>query len=610
METFVSELVTRLATTSVQTALLVALVWALCRALPRLPASTQCWLWWVVALQAVVGLIAAPLELPWLPAQISAAPTAATLMPLAEAATPLSLATSSSPAWHLPTWQGAVLVLWLAGMGVTAVRTALAWRASRALVRTSQPCRDGVLVGALRMAAEAHGLPAAPPLRLSRQITSPQLVGVLRPVLLLPMAGSIIADDDLDMALTHELVHLRRRDLWWGLLPALAQHLAFFHPLVHYAVREYGVAREAAVDAAVVAGSRHCRGDYGRLLVRLGVAPRPGAGLASASPSFLSLKRRLLMLQNTSSFPRLGAALILAAVGVVGVTPLRLVAQTAPAQASPAAEATPAPAASPAPAAAPKPAMAVAPAAPAVVPAPPAESAVPPPPAKHVPPAPPAPPAHPAPPAAPAPPAPRALPKALAEAERLSNNKQKFFWIQRDDKTYLIRDPATLKQLDALHAPQRALGERQSALGRQQAELGRQMGQASAQISAQAAAQRALADAEKAEADGTKHYEKMFFFTDVQRDQLRDAATVAEQAAKAQVDSAVIQRQVDQSLGDARRNGQGEKIEAMAQQQAALATKQAEMARQQAGASRRARKEADAVIDRAIKEGLAQRIDG
>ncbi|MEE7567722.1 hypothetical protein HH297_15760, partial [Xanthomonas sp. Kuri4-3] len=176
-----------------------------------------------------------------------------------------------------------------------------------------------------------HGLRRAPPLRLSERIDSPQLVGPWRPVLLLPARRMAhFADDDLDMALTHELVHLRRRDLWWGLVPALAQHLLFFHPLVHLAVREYAIAREAACDAAVVAGSGHCRHDYGRLLVQLGVAPRPGAGLASASPSFLSLKRRLLMLQHTTSFPRLGAALILATVAAVGVLPLRLVAQPIP----------------------------------------------------------------------------------------------------------------------------------------------------------------------------------------------------------------------------------------------------------------------------------------
>lgn len=139
-----------------------------------------------------------------------------------------------------------------------------------------------------------------------------------------------MADDDLDMALTHELIHLRRRDLWWGLLPALAQHLFFFHPLVHLAAREYAIAREAACDAAVVAGHRHCRHEYGRLLLQLGVAARPRGGVASASPSFLSLKRRLSMLQDTRAFPRLAAAMILAAVAVCGVLPLRLVAMPVP----------------------------------------------------------------------------------------------------------------------------------------------------------------------------------------------------------------------------------------------------------------------------------------
>lgn len=140
-----------------------------------------------------------------------------------------------------------------------------------------------------------------------------------------------MADDDLDMALTHELIHLRRGDLWWGLLPALAQHLFFFHPLVHLAAREYAIAREAACDAAVVAGHRHCRHDYGRLLLQLGVAPRPRGGVASASPSFISLKRRLSMLQHTHAFPRVAAAMILATVAVCGVLPLRLVAMPVPA---------------------------------------------------------------------------------------------------------------------------------------------------------------------------------------------------------------------------------------------------------------------------------------
>ncbi|WP_241772771.1 M56 family metallopeptidase, partial [Stenotrophomonas pictorum] len=322
----------RLLATSVQTALLAGLVWLLCRCVRRLPASTQCALWWLVALQAVVGVFwVAPLELPVLPAI-----EMVTVVQQAQAAAPTVAATPLIVMKPLPvdsgwSWSLVLMALWGGGVAVMVWRTFTAWRGSRALLRHAQPCRDHKLGAALQLAAAAHGLRRAPRLMLSTAIDSPQLIGPWHPVLLLPARGLQRMDDDqLDMALTHELVHLQRRDLWLGLVPALAQHLFFFHPLVHLAAREYGIAREAAVDAAVVAGNRHCRHHYGRLLLQLGVAPRPGAGLASASPSFLSLKRRLLMLQDTPSFPRAGAVLILAVVALVGVAPLRLVAMPAP----------------------------------------------------------------------------------------------------------------------------------------------------------------------------------------------------------------------------------------------------------------------------------------
>ena len=69
MNTLLEVLGQRLLATSVQTVLLTALVWLLCRCVRRLPAGAQCGLWWLVALQAVLGLLwATPLELPLLPA--------------------------------------------------------------------------------------------------------------------------------------------------------------------------------------------------------------------------------------------------------------------------------------------------------------------------------------------------------------------------------------------------------------------------------------------------------------------------------------------------------------------------------------------------------------
>ncbi|WP_017158462.1 M56 family metallopeptidase [Xanthomonas phaseoli] len=341
MSPLIEAVLWKLGATSVQTAVLVLVVWALCRGVRRLPAATQTWLWWLVGVQAMVGLVwSNPVQLPVLPAHsvTTALGSADSLAPLANATAGAStaahagVAAQATPVGAWSSWPVALLALWAAGVLVLAAGTARAYLRSRALVRAAQPCNDRALVQALQMASEAHGLSRPPALRLSAQIDSPQLIGPWQPVLLLPAARlPHMADDDLDMALTHELIHLRRGDLWWGLLPALAQHLFFFHPLVHLAAREYAIAREAACDAAVVAGHRHCRHDYGRLLLQLGVAPRPRGGVASASPSFISLKRRLSMLQHTHAFPRMAATMILATVAVCGVLPLRLVAMPVPA---------------------------------------------------------------------------------------------------------------------------------------------------------------------------------------------------------------------------------------------------------------------------------------
>ncbi|WP_289294419.1 M56 family metallopeptidase, partial [uncultured Reyranella sp.] len=374
METQMMELLTRLAWTSVQSAVLVALVWGVCRLLPRLPAATRCRLWWLVAVQAVLGLVwSSPLELAVLPAPgiETATRVEAPLLPVqfelngaAVATDPAPFVAATSP---VPSWQTALFALWAAGVLVMLLHSLRAYRQSRALVRSAAPCTDAGLQQALQLAAEAHGLARAPHLKISAQITSPQLIGPWNPVLLLPARElPAMAADDLDMALTHELVHLQRRDLWWGLLPSLAQHLLFFHPLVHLAAREYALAREEACDSAVVAGHGHCRHDYGRLLVQLGVAPRPAVGVASASPNFRSLKRRLLTLQQTGSLPRVVSVGVTALFVLVGVAPLRLVAAVPPPPPAPPALAAPAvPAAPPAPpaVAAPKPAPAPRPAA-------------------------------------------------------------------------------------------------------------------------------------------------------------------------------------------------------------------------------------------------------
>lgn len=341
----------RLLAAGLQSLFLVAAIVLLVRWL-RPSAAVRCWLWWCASLQLLLGALwPTPLELPLLPAQwrqvaeAAAAPAAPQLSPTAqlpflvtrELATRSEAAAAPAAApiaidWL--SWPAALAALWLAGLIVLAALGARNYLRMRRHVAGAHDCEHAPALSAYRALGASLGLVRLPPLRVSAQIDSPQLVGPPATVLLPQRQLAQLSDDELAMALHHELTHLRRRDLWWGWVPALARCLFFFHPLAHVIAREYAIAREQACDASVLDSRRYAAHDYGRLLLRLGVAPRPAAALAGASPTYTVLKRRLLMLQNSTSPARLGGVALVAAVAMLGLVPYKVTAAAADAAAT------------------------------------------------------------------------------------------------------------------------------------------------------------------------------------------------------------------------------------------------------------------------------------
>lgn len=661
--TMLIPLLERLGWTSLQTVLLVALVYGVCRGLPSLSAATRCRLWWLVSLQAVLGLFwSQPLQLAWLPAPQAVAMTATDVAadlvyPLAPEASAQLLATMPVPAADVPAvawWAVALAALWASGVLLMALRTFGEWRRCRALLAAAYPCEDEALVQALQLASDAHGVRPAPRLWMSTQVDAPQLVGPFRPVLLLPAGDNALQGDALDLALTHELQHLQRRDLQWGLLPALAQHLFFFHPLQRLSVREYAQAREEAVDAAVVGQHGASRQAYGRLLLQLGVAPQPHLGVASAAPNTTSLKRRLLSLQTRRSCPRILAMALTAVVVVVGVAPMRLVA-------------APVPPAPPAPPAAPKAVVQPPPKAPNAPPAPPSAARVP------------------AVPVAPAPPAEPAdvealsgpddadvavdvdvdvdtdmhsehstshttsittygrldLGKSPSQAYVLVDGDSTFanggiddvtvarrqlgkgpaLWFRQGDKRYVVRDPMLIQTLQRAYSgaadlgrQQSELGRQQSALGREQGELGRQMGEMG-RLQGEESRRLALAAAEVARSAMAAH--------DINREAAAEAAKAARGATSdmavareaAREAAAEARRAMQEARSEAAQSGRTRDMQRLASQQSELASRQAALGSQQAALGERqarvhaqASQQAQQVIARALASGKAERL--
>ena len=318
VESWIAE---RLLTGSIQGAVVIAAVWLVCRRFRAIPAPVQAALWWLASLKLLLVFVPLPaIALPLLPAPLPAAELPGAGMVLD------AVATSAAP--QAPLWISMTVAVWASALVMQAIRLWLTLRRLRGLVSRATPltASEGAIASEM---AGAVGLRSCPDVRLSGEIEGPLVSGVRRPVVLLPAA---LPDADRAMALCHEFVHVRRHDLALGWVPALAERLFFFHPLARLAAREYITAREAACDAGVVRTLGVSAGDYGRLLVRLGIAPAeplPAAGGAPASVT--SLRRRLDMLQQPSFHgPSRQLAWLLAAVFALFLMPFDVTARPVP----------------------------------------------------------------------------------------------------------------------------------------------------------------------------------------------------------------------------------------------------------------------------------------
>ncbi|HET7220935.1 MAG TPA: M56 family metallopeptidase, partial [Vicinamibacterales bacterium] len=229
-------------------------------------------------------------------------------------------------------WTSFAAIGWTAGIGLVTFVALRRWRGTTRLLASSAPAAAAVQERTRDLALRL-GVRRIPDVRVSPEIDTPLVTGLLRPVVLVP-AGRFdaLTERQQQMALCHELAHLERSDLLFGCVPALAERLFFFHPLAHVAAREYAIAREAACDAAVVDALDVAPREYGELLLALGVSnPRTSVAAAGAAWSFQNLKRRIAMLHDEPGRSRRSKII---AAGVVGLAaaamvPLQLVARPA-----------------------------------------------------------------------------------------------------------------------------------------------------------------------------------------------------------------------------------------------------------------------------------------
>ena len=168
-----------------------------------------------------------------------------------------------------------------------------------------------------------------------------------------------------------------------------------------------------------------------------------------------------------------------------------------------------------------------------------------------------------------------------------------FIWFERDERTYIIRDQATVDRTRALWAPQEELGKKQAALGKQQEALGRQQ----EEIGKHMQAVRVKVPDMTAELDKLK----------AELQQLGPNATV-EQIGRIQSEVGRLQSKIGRIQSDAgdEQGKVGEEMGALGEKQGELGRQQGELGRQQGELAEKANREMKQLLEDAIKKGTAQ----
>lgn len=234
-----------------------------------------------------------------------------------------------------PRWIPWTLAAWVFGALLMTARTALQWRAVEALRRTAQPLPPAWLP---TIDSLARSLGMRPPrVALSSACDTPLVLGVLRPLVLLP-AGLLhgVSPAVIEAALAHELMHLRRLDPWLQAAQTAVEILLFFNPAVWWMSWRVAVEREHACDEAVLRARDQPPLPYARALLELEAwrqRPSPALSLAFGGPGLRARILRLVGPRRTRRARRWAARA--AVMAVVVLLALALGRFTAPAPATP-----------------------------------------------------------------------------------------------------------------------------------------------------------------------------------------------------------------------------------------------------------------------------------
>jgi len=552
---------------------------------------------------------------------LSHGPASALPSPVAAASTAGPWRESSS---RMP-WSTVAIGIYVLITVVLIVRILVGVFLTRRLLRAAARIGDSRVTSRLAARAHTSGLAFVPEAAESECIAVPVTVGALHSTILLPKGWPEWEDAKLDAVIAHEVSHLARRDALTQRVSLWHRAIFWFSPLAWWLDRHLAdLAEQAADEAALLSGAD--RNLYARTLLgffaALHAGPRvwwQGVAMAKAGQAEQRLEKILAWRGAvTMGFKKSGMKKSIAVMIIAVAIPVVYLAASAR-PASPRTRQTSAATPGQAPLAAPAPAPIPRPAPSAPVAGASWHAGIPPMPALA--------------PMAPvgaipfaaqlAPLAPQRRGYSYAsgyddeqrfvivtgnsdsvtmsgsgeDARHVEKLKKTipgdFIWFERDEKSYIIRDQATIERARKLWAPQEELGKKQEELGKQQEALGKkqeEMGARMEQIHVKVP-------------DMTAELDKL-------RAEMKElsAGATPDQIGKLQSEIGELQSKIGeiQSHAGEQQGKLGEEMGALGEEQGKLGEQQGKLGEQQGELAERASRQMKQLLDEAIKNGTAK----
>ncbi|MBN1360656.1 MAG: hypothetical protein JW993_08695 [Sedimentisphaerales bacterium] len=170
-------------------------------------------------------------------------------------------------------WQGAVLLLWLAGVVVMA--GAVVRRAAAACKCVDSAPNANLLMNDILLYCRKRMKVRGPvQLRVCEEGMRPAVCGLFSPVILVPRnLAPTLGSRHLRAVLLHQLAHVKRRDLWVNMVQNVVQVLYFYNPFLWLANAVIRRLREQAADETVLDAVGEEDGIYAQRLAEVAGLP-------------------------------------------------------------------------------------------------------------------------------------------------------------------------------------------------------------------------------------------------------------------------------------------------------------------------------------------------